>query len=299
MNKITRLIWGLTLGLPSAASAQGVYYEGGLSLASGTYIFTERTNTFSLLTGLALQVGPVTVRGTLPAYAQNTTLVAASSAGLVPTGGSSSQAVADSGSARRGRGGSLQVVDPDFSVVSVTGASEDPVEVPPSSVTGFGAVVGDPTVGLNVGVTPGSRWSLLLGIGAKVPVNDTASYGTGAWDIGGSASASLSLSLTTMIGVSAAYWSIGDAPGLELRDVTMFSATLSRLTLSGWGLSLSAFSASPVIDGFASSVSVAAGIMRMGARGRTLGLNVSLGLSETAPDVMVGLTWRFGLVTPH
>jgi len=294
----TRLFWGLLiLGLPLTLNAQGVYYEGGLSLASGTYIFTERTNTVTLLTGLAFQAGPVTLRGTLPAYAQNTTLVAASSAGLVPTGGSSSQAVADSASSRRGRGGSLHVTRPDFSIVSATDESEAPVEVPPSSVTGFGAAVGDPTVGLTAGITPGSGFSLLFGLGAKVPVNDTASFGTGAWDVGASASLSLSLGLTTMVGVSAAYWCIGDAPGLELRDATMLSATVSHLALSGWGLSASAFSASPVIEGFASSVSVSAGVLRMGSRGRSIGLNVSLGLSETAPDVMVGVTWRFGLVT--
>ena len=106
MRSAARLVIGLlTLSSP-ILTAQGLYYEGGLGLTSGMYIFTERTNTITLLTGLALHAGPVTIRATVPAYAQNTTLLAGSSTGLIPTGGSSSSVVADSSAARQGgRGG--------------------------------------------------------------------------------------------------------------------------------------------------------------------------------------------------
>jgi hypothetical protein len=298
MKARARLVAFLVAVPLSGVSAQGVYYEGGLSLASGNYIFTERTNTITLLTGLALQAGPVTLRATLPAYFQNTTLLAGSSAGLVPTGGSSSTAVADSAASRGGRGGRSGTTSPvpsvSFSSAAVLDDSLGSVEVPVSSVTGYGASVGDPTVGLTASVLRSSRVGVLVSVGAKVPVTDTSSYGTGAWDVGGSVSLSCGLGRTTMIGVDVAYWSMGDAPGLELQNSLMTSVSISHLTFSGWGFSASAFRASPVIDGFPSSASAGAGIVHMGARG-SVGLNATVGLTETAPDVMIGLSWRVGL----
>ncbi|HEU5303994.1 MAG TPA: hypothetical protein VFU40_05065, partial [Gemmatimonadales bacterium] len=81
-------------------SAQGLYYEGGLSMARGTYIFTERTTSWSLATGFAFDRHAVTLRASLPVHLQNTTLVSLSGpGGGLPTGGSSSGTVADTGSA--------------------------------------------------------------------------------------------------------------------------------------------------------------------------------------------------------
>jgi hypothetical protein len=297
-----RLAVGL-LTLPlSTLSAQGVYYEGGIGLTSGTYIFTERTNTITLLTGLALQVGPVTIRATLPAYAQNTTLLAGSSTGLIPTGGSSSSVVADSAAARQGgHGGRLIAGRATPSLMFSSTGTEDGadglVEPPVTAVSGYGLRTGDPNIGLSAALIQGSRIGLLLGFSAKVPLNDTTSFGTGAWDMGASLSLSMSLGLTTMIGITGAYWRMGDPPGLDLRNTAMLSATISHLTISGWGLSASVLSASPVIAGFSSSVSLSAGILRMGARG-SVGVNAAVGLTEMAPDFTVGLSWRLGLLRP-
>lgn len=301
MRPSARLAIGL-LTLPlSALSAQGVYYEGGIGLTSGTYIFTERTNTITLLTGLALHAGPVTIRATIPAYAQNTTLLAGSSTGLIPTGGSSSSLVADSAAARQGGGGrpiagraapSLM-----FSSAGTADGTDGLVEPPVTSVSGYGLRTGDPNVGLSAALIQGSRVGLLLGFSAKVPLNDTTSFGTGAWDVGASLSLSMSLGLTTMIGITGAYWHMGDPPGLDLRNTAMLSATISHLTLSRWGLSASVLSASPLIAGYPSSASLSAGILRMGARG-SVGVNAAVGLTEMAPDFTIGLNWRLGLLRP-
>jgi hypothetical protein len=89
---------------PASLAAQGLYYEGGLSLASGTYIFAERTTSWGISSGLAATSGPVTLRASVPVYFQNTTLVSLSGpGGGIPTGGSSSDAVADSMAARKRR----------------------------------------------------------------------------------------------------------------------------------------------------------------------------------------------------
>lgn len=169
------------------------------------------------------------------------------------------------------------------------------VDPPPTSVTGYGLRAGDPAVGFSAAVYQGPRVGLLLGMSAKVPVRDTASMGTGAWDVGASASFSLSLGGLTMLGLSGGYMYMGDPPGLDLQNSIMLSTTISHLTLGGWGFSASVMGASPVIAGFSSSVSLNAGILRLGPRGN-IGVNAGVGLTETAPDLTIGLIWSLGLL---
>jgi hypothetical protein len=264
-----------------AASTQQLHYEGALSLSSGTYLFTERTNSWTLSTGLAFTEGPVTVRASLPMYVQNTTLLTSSGGGLVPTGGSSGGTVADSSSARRGRVGA-----------SATSAAAA-IEVPSGAVTGYAAHAGDPLIGATAAVRSG-RLSLLIGASAKLPLSDTTGYGTGTWDFGGSGSLSYLFGLTTMVSVDAAYWVMGGLPELDLENPLLLSASVSYLGLGGWGVSGSLSTASSVIDGYPSSMLVTGSILRVGRR-RSLGLNVGVGLSEMAPDITVGLSWRMQL----
>lgn len=283
------------VGLGSTAGAQMLHYEGGLSLASGNYIFTERTNSFALSTGLAFAAGPVTVRGTFPVFLQNTTLVASSGSMLLPTGGASGGTVADSSAARGGRGtggrGGLLVVEP--ASLELDAAQDGTVDVPVTAVTGYEARMGDPTFGANVALSTG-RLGVLLGAGMKVPVTDTASFGTGAWDFGGSMSLSYSLGAVAMVSVDAGYWVLGDPPELDLQNPLLLSASIAHLTRSGWGFSLAYYSASSVIAGFSSSRSVSAGILRVGAT-QSVGFNVGVGFTDTTPDIMVGVNWRLRL----
>jgi len=282
------------VGLGSTAGAQMLHYEGGLSLASGNYIFTERTNSFALSTGLAFSAGPVTVRGTFPVFLQNTTLVASSGSMLLPTGGASGGTVADSSAARGGRGTGgrgMLVLEPASLVLDA--AQDGTVDVPVTAVTGYEARVGDPTVGANVSLSSG-RLGVLLGAGMKVPITDTASFGTGAWDFGGSVSLSYSLGTVAMVSVDAGYWVLGDPPELDLQNPVLLSASVAHLSRSGWGFSLAYYSASAVITGFSSSRSVSAGILRVGA-GQSIGLNLGVGFTDTTPDIMVGLNWRLRL----
>ncbi len=280
-----------------AASAQQLHYEGALSLTSGTYLYTERTNSWTLSTGLAFAAGPVTFRASLPMFVQNTTLLASSGGGLVPTGGSSSGTVADSSSARSGRDGtsptSTTTTSLSVSSLSVVENADGAIDFPSTAVTGYAAHAGDPLIGATTAVSLG-RLSLLVGASAKVPLNDTTGYGTGAWDFGGAGSLSYLFGLTTMVSVDAAYWVMGDPPELDLRNPLLLSASISYLGLSGWGGSGSLSTSSPVIDGYPGSTMVTGSILRVG-RSRSLGLNIGVGLSEMAPDITVGLTWRMQL----
>ncbi len=55
-------------GIVMPPDAQSLHYEGGLSMSSGNYIYTERTTSWMLTNGLALGAGPFTIRAMLPVF---------------------------------------------------------------------------------------------------------------------------------------------------------------------------------------------------------------------------------------
>lgn len=288
-----RVGWVVPLALAvTPLGAQTLHYEGSLGIATGTYIFTERTSSWNVSTGLALAAGPVTLRATLPVFYQNTTLVASAGSGLVPTGGSSGAAVADTSRRRAGRVDRALVMTAELSMVAMSG---DPVVVPATAVTGYRWAVGDPLMGATATAVRSARFSLTLGVHAKAPLTDTTSVGTGAWDVGASVSTSVTLGPRAFAGLDVAYWSMGDAPELPLDDTVLFGATLGVLLRGGWGVAAGLSGATPVIAGFPASVSVTASLLRAGPGG-SVGALVSAGLTETAADVSVALTWRVGLL---
>jgi hypothetical protein len=277
---------------------QSLHYEGAVSVASGNYIFTQRTTSWALSNGLALGAGPFTLRGSLPVYRENTSLIAGLSTGLLPTGGSSGRTVADSAAARGGRSGgghpSLQVTASSGYVQEVANLADDPVEVPTTAVTGYRMVVGDPSMGLGIVALEQGGTSVNLAAGVKIPVTDTSGYGTGEWDVGGSLSLSHILGRSTLIGFDIAYWHLGDLPELDLRDALMGSANIAYLGRSGWGGSALVSAARSVVEGFADGYTAGVAVSRVGRRA-TMSVNVSLGFTETTPDFSVGLSWRIGI----
>jgi hypothetical protein len=280
------------------AHGQAIHYEGALSVASGNYVFTERTTSFTFSNGLALSAGPVTLRGTVPLLSQNTTLIAETGVGYLPTGGSLSGTVADSAAARHGGPGgagrnSSAVAAPLFSESGVVSASQ--LDVPTSSVTSYEAVMGDPTLNLSVSLSPGSGTGIVFGGGVKVPVTDTSSYGTGQWDYGASLGLSQMLGSSTLLSADVSYWHFGDLTDLSLRDGIIGSASLAYLDRSGWGGSAMLAGARPIIEGFDGSMSVGAGITKVGRR-TTMSFNISAGLTETTPDLLAGISWRLAVL---
>lgn len=286
---MTALRWlrrsGVALSVSLPLAGQSLHYEGGLSLASGAYIFTERTTSWSLMSGLALEAGPLTFRGALPLYLQNTALVAGTTTGItLPTGGPQRTAVRDSSAARGGQGHGPGTMG--------GGMTTDPVDVPSSAVTGYEPGIGDPTFGVTVSTR--GRTALTVNAGVKAPVADPDKYGTGQWDAGGSVGISRILGQSVLLGANLGFWHLGDLPDLELQDPVMVSISGAYLSPRGWAASVSASGASAVIEGFDHSYSVAVGVSRVRSRA-TMGLLVAAGLSETAPDVLIGLNWRLTL----
>ncbi|MBK7785749.1 MAG: hypothetical protein IPJ57_14800 [Gemmatimonadetes bacterium] len=147
---------------------------------------------------------------------------------------------------------------------------------------------------LSLRILSRGRWEVSLGGTVKLPLADTAHYGTGQWDVGGSASVSVRLGPGTVAGGDLSWWYLGDLPELDLKNPLGGSVSLTHLVGGRWGVSAFARASSSVVPGFTAPASIGGGIARLGAAGM-LGLEVSAGLSETSPDLGLTGYWRLAI----
>jgi hypothetical protein len=266
--------WALALAawaLP--LSAQGLAYEGGVSATTGRYFFDTRTTSFSLSSGLAYTTGRLTLRVALPIVAQNTPLVTASGAGGLPSGGSFGGMVSDSGGHQGMRRRGLPV-----------GAT---------ARRDYAAAVGDPVAQAAVQLVTGPRFTLRAGAAVKAPLADTATYGTGRWDAGVSLGATGYFGSAVFLSVDAAWWHLGDLPALDFRDPIMGSVSVDRM-LGEWALGVVASGGTTAVPGYEAPALIGMSLSHVTARGGW-GVTASAGLTETAPDLFVGVSWRVRL----
>jgi hypothetical protein len=294
---VKRAAWlagSLALGVLSPAlAAQSVHYEGGVSVASGDYVYAERTTSWVFTNGLALSAGPFTLRALLPVFRQNSVVLTVSAAGPIPTGEGAGVEPAGSGGGRNGGNGSNPLVVSGLQLAADVDPSPDDSGEIVTSVSDYAFALGDPTASMTVQLYRGSAAGISATVGAKAPVTDSG-FGTGRWDYGGSVSLSHRLGFSGLVSLDVGYWRLGDLPDLELRDPVLGSLSLAYLARGGWGLGASASAASPVIAGYPGSAQVGLSLSKVGAVG-TLGVNLAAGLTDTTPDLAVGLMWRVAL----
>ena len=269
---------GLVGLLPAPVAAQEVAWEAALAMATGTYLFTERSTGWTLTNGLAATVGPVALRVSWPVQMQNSALVTTSGSSWIPTGGSYRGMVADSGAARgSGRGsGTMQ-----------------PLEVPTTAVTSYTTALGDPTAQASVRIGTLVR-NLTLRAGAKAPVTDTAGFGTGQWDFGAGASLSYMIGRGGFLGADLGWWHVGDLPGLDLQNPVWGTVAGGATLAPGWAGLVSASGGTSALAGYDAPWSAGAGVSRL-VGATMVGVNASVGLSQTAPDLSVTVSWRVRL----
>jgi hypothetical protein len=151
---------------------------------------------------------------------------------------------------------------------------------------------GDPTAqlaGRSTGAhgAPCPRW--------RKSVADTATFGTGEWDVGAGISASQRVGRALLVGVDLTYWRIGDMETLDFRDPVSGTASFAYLGQNNWGGGLSVTASSPTLDGYDGPAWVSGFVQRSsGAAG--WGLSASVGLTETTSDFSLGLSWRIRLL---
>jgi hypothetical protein len=272
MRRLGLVLFGL---LPASLAAQEVAWEGGLSVATGRYMFTERTTGWSLNTGFAFSAGPLSFRVSLPVLLQNSTLVTSSGSTWIPSGGSHAGTVADSGAARQGRqdGGAIQL--------------------PATTIETYEAAIGDPTGQVSWRVLSAAH-SVTLRAAVKAPLADTGTFGTGAWDFGFGASLTQIVARRLFLGADISWWRLGDLPELNFRDPFLASLSAGAFFAPGWGTLLTLSGGTPVLDGYDAPLTLGAAVSRL-TGGTIVGLNGAVGLTETAPDLILGFSWRVQL----
>lgn len=266
--------------------------EGGLLGSTGTYLFTERTNSLGISTGLALRSGRLTLRVTQNVWLQNTLLVTPVGTGTVPTGGPGGrEAVRDSGQARRGSGRGA--------MAAVTASASTALDPDQASLTGYELHIGDLLASATWRLLDGADLVLSGGVGVKAPVASAENIGTGRWDAGVIGSALVRLGPRWTLGLDASWWHLGDLDSLVIRDPLSGSASVGTLVGERWAAVAGLSASTRYLTGFDPPASASLAILRRGNTG-SVGVSLSAGLTETAPDMSVGMTWMVPLRTgPH
>lgn len=262
----------VAIGLAGALTAlaalpvagQALRYSGSVGYASGSYTFAERTASVAIVNGLSLSGDRWSLSASIPLVLQEGETVSYVGGTRIPTGG------------RTGTG------------VRRPGMSE---------TAEYSVGVGDPL--FRGSVTPYQGLGFLRSVEVqamvKAPVADSSTgVGTGAWDVGGGASAGLGIGRSYLF-VDAAVWSPGDMPDLDLREYVTLSVGVGRPLTDRWSVLASASFATPMIDGLAPPASLGGGVSRRIGDGASMNAGAGIGLTESAPDVSVYVGWSAGL----
>ena len=179
----------------------------------------------------------------------------------------------------------------DTQLLTVSGEEPPEGTDPALSTTGHEGSLSDPLVQLYGQVLQSSRAGVGLSASVKVPVVEAGYFGTGEWDFGAAASLSRFVGSATMLGLDVSYWHLGDLPDFPLQDTLTGTFTLGQAFGRSWTASASVSGGRSAVAGYDDAWWVSLLVGRSFSRG-IWGLTASVGLTDTAPDVTVGLVWR-------
>jgi hypothetical protein len=255
--------------------AQQLTYTGSIQLANGDYVFTERSTSLYFANGLTLVSGRLRASVSLPIVAQSAGWVQYTGGGIVPSGGMHRDSSASPGAGMRN--GMMS----------------------PQSEASHGAMgVGDPIGRLELDVLR-DGWGtpmIRLAVAAKAPIASLGTgFGTGAWDVGAGFSVARAIGGTFLF-ADAMYWSLGDAPGLKLRDILSYGAAIGRPLRGGrFSVLASVLGTTPIIADVPAPLQAGTGVSYLTSSGRSFSISALLGLTRSAPDVAIGLGWQVPL----
>lgn len=268
------------------AMGQEIHYNGSVQFATGSYYFTEQTESFYFNNGLSISGKNVSVYVNLPLISQNTPWISYTSTGIgpLPTGGPHNDIV-DGHHNQQGSGirGGRHRMDP---------GSTDTVNY---TKTDFG----DPSLSGNITLYEAGfgKTRISGNFGLKLPIADPNSgFGTGAWDVGGGLSWSQRVANNYLLLLSGTYWYLGDMDALNFNNILSYSAAMGRSFSSGKLMATANFFGSTeIIDGIDPPLSVGAGLNFQASSQINLNVNTLAGLTESAADFGVGLGWSIKL----
>jgi hypothetical protein len=154
--------------------------------------------------------------------------------------------------------------------------------------------ISDPQLQAAVLLLRTGRNAIGVSLSVKIPVVEAGAFGTGEWDVGAGVSLSHLVGGATMVGLDATWWHMGDPPDLPLRDTVMGTASVGRSLGRTWLVSASLSGGRSTLAGYADPWWAAVVVSRSFSGG-IIGATASVGLTDSAADVTVGLVWRVGL----
>lgn len=290
----------LATTVATAAAAQETVWTTSVQYGQGDYFFTETTRSWMVYNGLSWQGDRFRFRFGLPVVVQDSRAITFVGQTPIPTGGPDSEAVGRKGSGERvpmggrrgGAGGNGQRTAPPLAL-QTAGEGSDTVAGPAS----YRAQVADPMISVGVEVLEprGAFLGLDLTGSAKIPVRSIESgVGTGELDVG--------LTLSTAVGrgrallfADAGWWSYGDPPGLELKDVVSWSLGVGGLLGTRTSGLVSLSGSSRLMDAVEAPLDLAALLSLELNDNLSLTLSAGAGLSEASPDFTLGAGTRVSL----
>lgn len=262
--------------------AQELSYRGGVSYSSGSYFFTENTGTFYMNNGLSLQMNRFTLSASIPYMVQNSPWISYSNMGGLPTGGTQSGEVRRAGmNGGMGGGGRRHQI----ALIDTTSYTQSSFS-DPSVYTGF-----------RVYTASNGKSVVMVNGQLKIPVtNPSKGFGTGAWDSALGVSVSQSIGTAWMFFGDVSHWWMGDMDDLKLNNTWAFGIGLGKMLSGGKWLINSNFNAfTSILDDYDPPVSLSVGSGYRANSNTLLNMTMSLGLSESSPDVSVGVGWSYQL----
>lgn len=291
------------------AAAQETTWSASVQYSQGDYFFTETTRSWLLYSGFSWQGERFRVSVGLPVVIQDSRAITFVGDVPIPTGGPDSEAVGRKGSGdrvpmggRRGSGSGAaattawpgQGTTPPPLALQTSGTAGDTVAAPAA----YRAQVADPLVGVGLElIRPrGPFLGLDLTGSVKVPVrNIDSGVGTGELDVGIGLSTALGRGRALLF-ADAGWWSYGDPPGLELKDVVSWSVGVGGLLGSRTSGLVSLAGSSGIMEAVEAPLDVSA-LLSVGLNDRlSLSLGAGVGLSEASPDftLSAGTRMSFG-----
>jgi hypothetical protein len=264
--------------------AQQVTYSGSLQFATGSYFFTESTESFYFVNGLSLSgdIGRLSLN--IPYVIQNSPWISYNQKGGIPTGGTQHGEIGG----RRSDVSSMQ---------DMTRQRRHRVDLP-DTVSYRSSSFSDPTVGGTLflyGRTSPST-SVNLNTTLKIPLaNPENGFGTGAWDFGAGLSILQRIKTFYLYGDITYMW-LGNMDELELNNPFFFSAGISRGFGGGrWMISTSFSTSIRIIDDYDPPMSLHFGFGHFISPRSSVSSTVGFGLSESSSDFSAGLGWSLRL----
>lgn len=260
---------GMAFAISTTATVilgQEVTYNGSLQFATGNYIFSERTNSVYLFSGLSVSTGRLQVSANIPVIMQSKPWVSYSGVGQIPSGDKQHE---------DGRGVTL----PDTTQYDEIG-------------------LGDPLLHAGVEVLKAGKVfpSVHLVAEFKPPLaNADRGFGTGEPDYGAG------MSLAKAVGrnfafVDITYWVLGDLPDLELKDPVAYSVAVGRPLANGKYSVLVSFSGyTEILNDVDPPAQVGIGLTYRLDSGPSLTGSLAFGVTDSNPDFSVAFGWDIGL----